>query len=41
LELSTRHAAEFFGFYVCRFVLIDIAMMLDKFVKRGTEWVLV
>ncbi|KAF2147295.1 uncharacterized protein K452DRAFT_304157 [Aplosporella prunicola CBS 121167] len=41
LELSTRHAAEFFGFYVCRFVLTDVAMMLDKFIKRGSEWVLV
>ena len=41
LELSTRHAAEFFGFYICRFVLTDVAMMLDKFVKRGSEWVLV
>ncbi|MCJ1285661.1 hypothetical protein MMC26_005002 [Xylographa opegraphella] len=41
LELSTRHAAEFFGFYICRFVLADIGMMLDKFVKRGSEWVLV
>lgn len=41
LELSTRHAAEFFGFYVCRFVLNDIGMMLDKFMKRGSEWVLV
>ncbi|MCJ1434820.1 hypothetical protein MMC27_004190 [Xylographa pallens] len=40
LELSTRHAAEFFGFYICRFVLADIGMMLDKFVKRGSEWVL-
>ncbi|KAF2196395.1 hypothetical protein GQ43DRAFT_476366 [Delitschia confertaspora ATCC 74209] len=41
LELSARHAAEFFGFYVCRFVLTDITMMLDKFIKRGSEWVLV
>ncbi|KAL4889121.1 hypothetical protein BDV59DRAFT_205541 [Aspergillus ambiguus] len=41
LELSTRHAAEFFGFYVCRFVLNDIGMMLDKFIKRGSEWVLI
>ncbi|OMP81552.1 hypothetical protein BK809_0002545 [Diplodia seriata] len=41
LELSTRHAAEFFGFYICRFVLSDIAMMLDKFIKRGSEWVLI
>lgn len=35
-----RHAAEFFGFYICRFVFGDVSMMLDKFVKRGTEWVL-
>ncbi|KAI4659067.1 uncharacterized protein J4E78_005491 [Alternaria triticimaculans] len=41
LELSTRHAAEFFGFYICRFVLTDVTMMLDKFIKRGSEWVLV
>lgn len=40
LELCTRHAAEFFGFYVCRFVLNDVAMLLDKFIKRGSEWVL-
>lgn len=41
LELSTRHAAEFFGFYICRFVLQDLTMLLDKFIKRGSEWVLV
>ncbi|WEW57940.1 hypothetical protein PRK78_003407 [Emydomyces testavorans] len=41
LELSTRHAAEFFGFYVCRFALHDIGLMIDKFIKRGSEWVLV
>ncbi|KXL44879.1 MAG: hypothetical protein FE78DRAFT_414899 [Acidomyces sp. 'richmondensis'] len=40
LELSIRHAAEFFGFYICRFVLADLGTLLDKFVKRGTEWVL-
>ena len=40
LDLSTRHAAEFFGFYVCRFALNDVGMMVDKFVKRGSEWVL-
>ncbi|KAI9762364.1 MAG: hypothetical protein M1835_008043 [Candelina submexicana] len=39
LELSTRHASEFFGFYICRFVLTDVGMMLDKFIKRGSEWV--
>ncbi|KAM3081179.1 hypothetical protein ACMFMG_005134 [Clarireedia jacksonii] len=41
LELCTRHAAEFFGFYICRFVLQDITLLLDKFIKRGSEWVLV
>ncbi|RDW90897.1 uncharacterized protein DSM5745_02672 [Aspergillus mulundensis] len=40
LELSTRHAAEFFGFYICRFALNDMGIMLDKFIKRGSEWVL-
>ncbi|KAL6714726.1 hypothetical protein ACLMJK_008151 [Lecanora helva] len=40
LELSARHAAEFFAFYICRFVFADIGMMLDKFIKRGSEWVL-
>ena len=41
LELCVRHAAEFFAFFVCRFALADIGMMLDKFVKRGSEWVLI
>ncbi|KAM0347417.1 hypothetical protein ACHAPU_004938 [Fusarium lateritium] len=40
LELCTRHAAEFFGFYICRFVLSDLGMLLDKYLKRGSEWVL-
>ncbi|KAL8934234.1 MAG: hypothetical protein Q9216_006009 [Gyalolechia sp. 2 TL-2023] len=40
LELSMRHAADFFGFYICRFILNDISMMLDKFIKRGSQWVL-
>ncbi|KOS20060.1 hypothetical protein ESCO_005729 [Escovopsis weberi] len=40
LELGTRHAAEFFGFYICRFVLADLSLLLDKFLKRGSEWVL-
>lgn len=40
LELSMRHASEFFGFHICRFLLVDVSMMLDKYIKRGTEWVL-
>lgn len=39
LELCTRHAAEFFAFYICRFVLSDLNILLEKFIKRGTEWV--
>ncbi|KAI9676497.1 MAG: hypothetical protein M1817_000655 [Caeruleum heppii] len=41
LELSTRHAAEFFAFYICRPVLGDLSMMIDKFLKRAGEWILV
>lgn len=40
LELCTRHAAEFFAFYICRFVLTDVSLLLEKFIKRGSEWVL-
>jgi hypothetical protein len=40
LELSIRHAAEFFAFFVCRFILADLGLLMDKFVKRGTEWAL-
>ncbi|RMD42297.1 hypothetical protein DV735_g2859, partial [Chaetothyriales sp. CBS 134920] len=40
LELGVRSAAEFFAFYVLRFVMTDIGILLDKYLKRGTEWVL-
>jgi hypothetical protein len=40
LELCTRHAAEFFAFYICRFALGDLNVLLEKFLKRGSEWVL-
>ncbi|RMZ86862.1 hypothetical protein DV736_g5915, partial [Chaetothyriales sp. CBS 134916] len=40
LELGVRTAAEFFAFYVLRFVMTDIGILLDKYLKRGTEWVL-
>lgn len=40
LELSTRHAVEFFGFYLCRFVMNDVGLMIDKFIKRGSEYAL-
>jgi hypothetical protein len=38
LELSSRHAADFFAFYICRFVHADLMVLLDKYIKRGTEW---
>ncbi|KAK3305265.1 uncharacterized protein B0T15DRAFT_398128 [Chaetomium strumarium] len=40
LELCTKHATDFFTFYICRFVLSDLTLLLDKFIKRGSEWVL-
>lgn len=40
LELSIRGAAEFFSFYILRFVLADIGVMLDKYLKRNSEWIL-
>ncbi|ETN42424.1 uncharacterized protein HMPREF1541_01579 [Cyphellophora europaea CBS 101466] len=40
LELSVRSAAEFFAFFMIRFVMADINILVDKFLKRGAEWVL-
>lgn len=40
LELGVKNAAEFFAFYIIRFVMADLMLMVDKFLKRGTEWVL-
>lgn len=40
LELSSRHAAEFFGFYVCRFILQDVIMLSEKYIKKASEWVM-
>jgi hypothetical protein len=40
LDIATQHASEFFAFYVCRWILADLGVLLDKFVKRSTEWVL-
>jgi len=41
LELVISRASEFFGLVVCRFVLADVSLLLDKYIKRGTEWVVV
>ncbi len=40
LELGVKNAAEFFAFFVIRFVMADIMLLVDKFLKRGSEWVL-
>lgn len=38
LELGARHAAEFFGLWICRWVLGDLGMLVDKFGKRAGEY---
>jgi hypothetical protein len=40
LDLSVRNAAEFFAFFIIRFVMADINTLVDKFLKRGAEWVM-
>ena len=40
LELCVRNASEFFAFFVVRWVVADIGSLIDKFVKRGGEWVM-
>jgi len=37
LEAGTRRVSEFFGLWVGRWVLADIGMLADKWVKRGGE----
>ncbi|GAA5903390.1 hypothetical protein JCM5296_005636 [Sporobolomyces johnsonii] len=38
LERQLRRASEFFGQVVCRFVMRDVGVLLDKYVKRGGAW---
>ncbi|GAA5917238.1 hypothetical protein JCM6882_005538 [Rhodosporidiobolus microsporus] len=38
LERHLRRASEFFGTVICRFVLRDAGVLLDKYVKRGGAW---
>lgn len=40
LELCVRNASEFFAFFVVRWVVADVGNLVDKFVKRGGEWVM-
>ncbi|EWC46718.1 hypothetical protein DRE_03963 [Drechslerella stenobrocha 248] len=39
LDLSLTRVSEFFGLVICRFVLADITILLDKYLKRASEWV--
>jgi len=38
LELGARHASEFLGLWVCRWVLADLGLLVDKFGKRAGEF---
>ncbi|GAA6020518.1 hypothetical protein JCM10207_000029 [Rhodosporidiobolus poonsookiae] len=38
LERQLRKSSEFFGQVICRFVLRDVGVLLDKYVKRGGAW---
>ena len=40
LEFGVKNAAEFFAFFVLRFVMGDVGVLVDKFLKRGSEWVM-
>lgn len=39
LEVRLRRCSEFFGNVVCRFVVRDLGILVDKYVKRGATWV--
>ncbi|KPV72939.1 uncharacterized protein RHOBADRAFT_55598 [Rhodotorula graminis WP1] len=38
LERHLRKSSEFFAHVICRFVLRDTGILLDKYVKRGGAW---
>ena len=40
LELGVKNAAEFMSFFIIRFTMADLMILVDKFLKRGSEWVL-
>ncbi|ODQ53246.1 hypothetical protein SAICODRAFT_19169 [Saitoella complicata NRRL Y-17804] len=35
---SFRHASDFFGGVVCKFVMADVSVLLEKYLKTGREW---
>ena len=38
LELKLKHASEFFAKVVLTFVIQDLALLLDKYVKKCEKW---
>jgi len=40
LEASRRRIAEFFANIVCRFVLQDLATLMNKYIKRANDWII-
>ncbi|KAK4701592.1 hypothetical protein P7C70_g4638, partial [Phenoliferia sp. Uapishka_3] len=39
IEKGLRRASDFFGQVICQFILRDLGIFLDKYVKRGGAWV--
>ncbi|KAK9325006.1 hypothetical protein V1517DRAFT_315740 [Lipomyces orientalis] len=40
VDKAVRRASEFFGRVICKFVLADIADLMDKYVRKGSRWML-
>ncbi len=38
LDMKLRHASEFFAKVVLTFVIRDMALLLDKYVKKCEKW---
>ncbi|KAI5296559.1 hypothetical protein KEM52_000254 [Ascosphaera acerosa] len=39
LVLGLNRASDFFAYYICRFILNDLGLMMDKYLKRAAEWI--
>ncbi|KAK9257649.1 hypothetical protein V1519DRAFT_394268 [Lipomyces tetrasporus] len=40
VDKAVRRASEFFGRVICKFVLADIADLMDKYIRKGSRWML-
>ncbi|KAI5306825.1 hypothetical protein KEM56_006943 [Ascosphaera pollenicola] len=40
LVLGSNRVSDFFAYYICRFVLNDVGLLLDKYLKRAAEWLM-